>query len=189
MNLAPMRYKDYVWPHNPRVYEITFDRSFAVNKIPFGRYIMTNLGRTFRILRGEGEFAGEGAYDEFKKLATVYCDDSPGILVHPVWMSTSVYFSSLVLRQELREDYVSYTFEFWEKSEEYTEEPSLIKPAAQEKPEAGGGGQRKEYTVVSGDTLWAVAKRNGIGLTELISLNPQIKNPNRIYPGDKIYLS
>ena len=63
MNLAPMRYKDYVWPHNPRVYEITVDRSFAVNKIPFGRYIMTNLGRTFRILRGEGEFAGEGAYD------------------------------------------------------------------------------------------------------------------------------
>lgn len=26
MNLAPMRYKDYVWPHNPETYTISFKR-------------------------------------------------------------------------------------------------------------------------------------------------------------------
>ena len=40
MNLAPMRYKDYVWPHNPETYTISFQRKVAVAKVPFGRYGM-----------------------------------------------------------------------------------------------------------------------------------------------------
>ena len=35
MNLAPMRYKDYVWPHNPETYTISFKRQVAVAKVPF----------------------------------------------------------------------------------------------------------------------------------------------------------
>ena len=56
-----MRYKDYVWPHNPRVYSIDYERKMAVNKVPFGTYHLQDLGRTRRVMRGEGEFAGEGA--------------------------------------------------------------------------------------------------------------------------------
>ena len=44
MNLAPMRYKDYVWPHNPETYTIRFQRRVAVAKVPFGRYGMQDLG-------------------------------------------------------------------------------------------------------------------------------------------------
>ena len=40
MELSPMRYKDYVWPHNPEVYTITYERKVAVHKVPFGRYCM-----------------------------------------------------------------------------------------------------------------------------------------------------
>ena len=40
---APMRYKTFVWPHNPRVYSIEFHRSIAVNKIPYGRYALQNF--------------------------------------------------------------------------------------------------------------------------------------------------
>lgn len=46
-----------------------------------------------------------------------------------------------------------------------------------------GGGT---YTVRSGDTMWLIAKKFGISLSELIRLNPQIKDPNVIYPGQKI---
>jgi spore coat assembly protein SafA len=45
-----------------------------------------------------------------------------------------------------------------------------------------------EYTVVKGDTLWAIARRHGVGLQELIAANPQIANPDLIYPGDQINL-
>ena len=41
-----------------------------------------------------------------------------------------------------------------------------------------------KYTVVSGDSMWKIAVKYQIGLSEIISANPQIKNPNLIYPGD-----
>ena len=42
------------------------------------------------------------------------------------------------------------------------------------------------YTVQSGDTMWKIANRNQVGISEIISANPQIKNPALIYPGQKI---
>ena len=42
------------------------------------------------------------------------------------------------------------------------------------------------YLVKKGDTLWGIAKRCGVSLTALIAANPQIKNPNLIYPGDRV---
>jgi len=44
------------------------------------------------------------------------------------------------------------------------------------------------YSVVKGDTLNKIAKRNGLTLNELLALNPQIKNPNMIYVGQIITL-
>ena len=38
MNLSPMRYRSYTWPHNPRVYSIDYHRTLAVHKLPFGLY-------------------------------------------------------------------------------------------------------------------------------------------------------
>lgn len=46
-----------------------------------------------------------------------------------------------------------------------------------------------EYTVVKGDTLSKIAKKNNLTLSALLAMNPQIKNPNRIYPGQKIVVS
>lgn len=45
------------------------------------------------------------------------------------------------------------------------------------------------YTVVAGDVLWRIAQRSNITLEKLLSLNPQITNPNRIYVGQKIVIS
>ena len=40
------------------------------------------------------------------------------------------------------------------------------------------------YTVVAGDTMYLISRRLGVSLNELISLNPQITNPNIINIGD-----
>ncbi len=42
------------------------------------------------------------------------------------------------------------------------------------------------HTVVHGDTLSEIAGKNGVSLSALIAANPQIKNPDLIYPGDKV---
>jgi spore coat assembly protein SafA len=42
------------------------------------------------------------------------------------------------------------------------------------------------HTVVHGDTLSEIAEKNGVSLSALIAANPQIKNPDLIYPGDKV---
>ena len=79
MNLAPMTFKGFVWPHNPRVYTITFERKMANYKVPFGRHYLQSLGQTRRVLRGEGEFVGEGAYDKFKELASIFYEETSGL--------------------------------------------------------------------------------------------------------------
>lgn len=39
------------------------------------------------------------------------------------------------------------------------------------------------HTVVPGDTMWKIAVKYEMGLSELKEANPQISNPNLIYPG------
>lgn len=46
--------------------------------------------------------------------------------------------------------------------------------------------QSQTYTVKSGDTMWKIANKYQVGLSEIISANPQIKNPALIYPGQKL---
>lgn len=189
MMLAPMRYKDYIWPHNPATYSITYERQIAVHKVPFGRHCMQDLGMGCRIMRGQGEFAGEGAYEEFKRLATVFYDGGPGLLIHPLWQIANAYFTNLKLEQEPLPDYVRYSFEFRERYDGYNEELTALGRAGG--PSAQSAGETLPETVctaVSGDTLWGIANRYGVTLEELLKANPWIKNPNLIHVGDKVVI-
>ena len=58
-------------------------------------------------------------------------------------------------------------------------------PSNPPKPSGGGGGN---YTVKSGDSLSAIAARNGVSLSALEAANPQIKNPNLIYAGQTVHI-
>lgn len=188
MTLTPMRFKTFVWPHNPRIYEIDYRRTVAVYNVPFGGYTMQDMGRTCRVMKGEGEFCGEGAYSRFGELACLFYAGTPGVLVHPLWQTASAYLVRLSLREEPAENYVAYEFEFWEDYRGY--ETGAVKltqdtGAAASAALTAAAGQSL-HTVVYGDTMWAIAAENGMSMAELAALNPQIKNPNLIYPGDKI---
>lgn len=193
MNLTPMRYKDYTWPHNPKVYSVERQRRLVVHQIPYGRCVIQDLGGMYRVLRGEGVFAGDGAYEQFRKLAAVFQEDGPGLLVHPVWQTERARFASLQVTEEPLPDYVRYRFEFWEDWSGYEGGLTEVDVSETQTNEMAESKQENReatvYIVKKGDTLWGIAKRCGVTLTALIEANPQIKNPNLIYPGDRVNLS
>lgn len=194
MRLTPMRYKDYTWPHNPEVYQAECRREVAALKVPFGGYVLQDLGRTYRILQGEGTFAGLRAYEQYKELEQVFLQGGSGVLVHPVWKTAGAYFVSLELTEEPLPDYVRYRFTFWEDTHDYS--GGLKRRTDQEADEAAysdrisapAQAETAAYTVKKGDTLWGIAGKLGVGLEELIRANPQIRNPNLIYAGDRVVI-
>lgn len=183
MELSPMRYKDYVWPHNPKVYTIDYERQVAVDKVPFGQYRLQDLGRTRRVMRGEGEFVGKDAYAQFGKLANVFYKEGAGPLIHPLWQAANAHFVELKLKQEPRPDYVSYSFAFWEDLDCYEDKLRLEEKVQSGKEEQAGS---IIHTVVRGDTLWEIALHYGVTVDQLMARNPDIKNPNKIWPGQKV---
>lgn len=100
LRLTPMRFKDYTWPHNPEIYSVEYRRRMAVHAVPFGRCVLQDLGGAYRVLEGEGAFAGAGAYAEFLRLAEVFRQEGPGLLVHPVWPAERAYFVELQVTQQ-----------------------------------------------------------------------------------------
>ena len=184
MILTPMRYKGYVWPHNPQVYSIEYERVMVENKVPYGLYHLQDLGRTRRVMRGEGEFVGEDAYAQFGALANVFYSTGPGELVHPLWQTASAYFVELTLKQEPRPDYVSYAFTFWEDLNYY--DTALGEAENAQAQEQTGQTGQLTHQVVKGDTLWGIGKKYGVSVQTLIQLNPQIKNPNLIRVGEVV---
>lgn len=191
MNLSPLKYKGYTWPTNPARYSIRFEKNTAIHHYPYTNINeVDDTGMKPREVSGEGEFVGEGAYDEFKKLASIFYSRGPGVLIHPIWQIQQAIFIRLELEQEPTPNYVKYSFGFIEHTPEVkvseVKETSGSNSSDKAKPKVKSS--PKIHTVKSGDTMWAIAKRNNISLKQLIDKNPQIKNPNLIYPGNKISL-
>jgi hypothetical protein len=61
--------------------------------------------------------------------------------------------------------------------------PAQAKKGGAYTPSAG----KKIYIIKQGDTLWSIAKKNGISIDTILSLNPKI-NPQMIFPGHVLYL-
>ena len=175
--LSAMRYKDFIWPHNPRTFHVLWQRRVAVLDAPGGRFHVQELGKTCRILRGEGEFCGETAYEDFERLVRTFRQDGAGTLVHPIWHSDAMYFTRLELTQEPRQDYVAYAFEF-------TETRGLGRVIQRPHPESG----EEFYRVQAGDTLWSISAQLGVTVETLLQKNPQIANPNVLSAGQEVRL-
>ncbi|MBR6425453.1 MAG: LysM peptidoglycan-binding domain-containing protein [Oscillospiraceae bacterium] len=172
--LSRMRFKSFVWPHNPSRYRVYLARRQAVQTLPMGENVVQDLGAQCRIMEGEGAFFGEDAYKRFGELAALFEDGTPGILMHPVWPTSLAYLTRLELTQEPRADYVCYRFTFREAGLEASAGKRAL-PQAQ-----------RTVRIGEGDTVWALARRWDLSLDELAALNPGIGNFGRLTAGQEV---
>ena len=170
--LAAMKFRDFTWPNNPRSFTVEHRRALKSRKLPFQAYRVQDMGEDLCVYRGEGEFVGSNAYADFLRLAELFIDGRPGLLVHPIWPAVNVYFASLKLKQEPQENYVNYEFEFWQNSDGVKRGNVKLELAP------------SYYTVQQGDGIGDIVNNNGVTVDSLLRNNPHIENFNRIRVGD-----
>lgn len=69
----------------------------------------------------------------------------------------------------------------------YNPTPKQNKNAISQPPQAiPSFNAGRTYTINSGDTLSTIAQKNNMSLQQLLSKNPSIKNPNRVFLGQEI---
>ena len=81
-------------------------------------------------------------------------------------------------KQEPKEDYISYSFEFWEyigsafeDAQEAIDDTDYGNPTAEV-------GRVRYYSAVENDTLRVISQKKGVALSVLSELNPDITNPD-----------
>jgi LysM repeat protein len=67
------------------------------------------------VISGVGEFFGPSAYGDWKSLLMVFKEHGVGEFYHPIFSDvTQAIFRKLDATMEPRENYVAYSFEFWQ---------------------------------------------------------------------------
>ena len=144
MNLNVMKYKNYVWPHNPSTINISVQRDLKEINLPFKGSIIQDFGREKRVVTGHGQFFGENCIEQFESLFSWFKQGSIGYLALPGMNSFLAAFKELRLVGNVLPNIVNYSFEFWEDLSLGTNIVDL---------------QDEYYTALEGDTLWSIAIR------------------------------
>ena len=79
-----LKYKTFVWPHNPTVYKEEYLREPQYYKGDDGEYYFDAMGDEKLTITGTGAFFGDDAFVQFKKLAKLFKETTPGNLGYPV---------------------------------------------------------------------------------------------------------
>ena len=115
-----LKYKTFVWPHNPTVYKEEYLREPQYYKGDDGESflclfpiinVVTNVDEDHLDHYGTRQ-AIDDAFVQFKKLAKLFKETTPGNLEHPIWGIRYCYLTGLEMTQEPKDNYVSYRFTF-----------------------------------------------------------------------------
>ncbi len=112
-----LKFRMFTWPENPEEYRIEASCVPKFGPGENGGVAFAGLEPMSRVITGRGVFTGPEAVEDFNALAVIMATRTKGDLVHPVWGTSEVFLTDLVLEQESRPDYVVYSFQFRETDE------------------------------------------------------------------------
>ena len=168
LSVLLMQYKDYIWPRNPKEINITVENNVKDIEIPKNGSVLQTYGRKKRIVNGVGEFVGENCFNDFKTLFSLFkksVSKSEYLCVPNVDPFLAV-FKNLKLLGDPSPELVTYTFTFWENTE------NLYKNEVNNKTDY--------YITIGNETLWDIAINYEIAIEDLLNLNEFVKDPNNI---------
>ena len=168
---AKMSYRDFIFPVNPRIINITHSKNIGVNITPFAEDSVTELGKGHRVISGEGEFFGKGCINDFFRLKKVFAKKGGGMLYIPSQKPFYAIGKTLELVASDIEGAVGYKFLFIESFENVRETSCLL------------------FIGNGNSCLWDISYMYDTPIEFLISLNPHIKRPDiPISAGEKVRL-
>lgn len=168
-----MKYKDYIWHHNPKELHVSTLKNLKETIIPFNGSVFQNFGREKRIVKGTGEFFGEDCIEQFDELFKLFKNKSSGFLSIPNMSPFLAEFKSLEMNIQTKPNVISYSFEFWEDMSKIFEDDSIF---------------NSTHEVKEGETLWDIAYIYDVSVEYLLNLNKDIKNPNNLSVGKVVKL-
>ena len=149
-----MSFRDFIFPVNPYIIRISHKRSVSDD-------VVNDMGLNSRIIKGEGEFFGIGAENDFCRLKEMH-EKGEGMLYVPSQKPVYAYFSELELIGRDIDGVIKYSFTFIE-----SREKKSIKDVA-------------EMISDGRHSLWDYSYISGTDIETLIELNCDIKRPDDI---------
>ena len=110
-----MRYKEFLFPHNPRRIHIEAGARTAVLHCPFVGAAVQHLGMSPRVITGEGQFFGPRALADYQRLEAVFAQPGSGSLSLPGLPPFQAFFTRLALTCEGDGQIIGYSFIFTER--------------------------------------------------------------------------
>lgn len=157
MTPANMRYKGYVWSHNPKTLKITTMQNLSEQSVMQGRARIQDFGLKSRVITGSGNLYGEDCLEQYGELIKLHNQGGSGILSLPDTPPFYAYFKSVELACDPTPKLITYNFEFVEDLWGKKENPGSF-----------------YHTVGDGETLWDISYMYSVPVETLVDLNPQI---------------
>ncbi|MEE0060699.1 MAG: LysM domain-containing protein [Acutalibacteraceae bacterium] len=169
-----MRFMGYTLYHNPHTLTVTSSANILQQNVFMSTAVVHNVGNNATIVKGEGVFYGESAFEQYMQLKHLYNTCKAGVLsvsdINPMY----AYLSELKLKCTPVDDYVEYTFAFTEVSD-YIKQENSTAPT--------------HYIVQQNEDLWDIACKLDIPIEALTAYNTQIKCTYSLAEGDVIKIN
>ncbi len=154
-------------PYNPARLTIKEKRLIARHPVPFAGEVVQDMGAYATEISGEGELFGADVFGQYSRLSALVRQGGAGLLYLPGQEPFYAHFTALTMCAQPGSEGLAYTFVFVQ--------DTAVAVSAQ------SGSQ--VHTVRGGETLFDIAARYGMQMSELLALNPQVSSPNRLTAG------
>lgn len=163
-----MRFKDFIFPSNPSVFEVASSANMAVRSVYDGNSDVQSVSLNPIKVNGSGEFFGDKAEESCQYLMHMLRTKENGALLLPSGSGFNAYLNKFMFCKNAQKNSISYTFEFTE--------------ACSSKSEV----RNFRFTICkSGENAFDIANRCNVSVDDIMKYN-DFKTPFDIREGEKV---